>query len=320
MQAISTANNSVIATIPIGFAPAGIVVTPDGKKLYVSFISGGGTAVDVVSTATNTVLSTITCSSPCSNSGGLGGVAITPDGSRVYAAAGNGVLVISTATDQQQDFITGLPGQPISLGVFIPMPMHVAVQPAPKTGTTCNGTYNGTFNGSITVSSGQNCQFISGGQITGNIAATGGNVGLNGASVGGNVNITGGAFSLTTATIGGNLEITNVPVGNANNSICGIQVTGNMKFDQNGVSVQIGSNSPMTCAGNTIGGNMEALANTASTLIFSNTVGKNLTAGNNTGPLDVVGNKVGATLTCQGNTNLVMGSGNTAKKKVGQCY
>ena len=316
---MSTATNTQIANIPFSPSQGGVVglaLSIDGSNLYVTH-GNDPIMVAVIATSTNTVTTDIPLA--CCNAGGL---AITPDGSRLYVLNSEGsVEVVSTSTNHVVDNIAPVNASNFApTGVFIALPTHVTVSPAPKTGTTCNGTYNGTFNGSITVSSGQNCQFISGGQITGNIAATGGNVGLNGASVGGNVIITGGSFSLTTATVGGNLEITNIPVGNASNSICGIQVTGNMKFDQNGVSVHIGSNSPMTCAGNTIGGNMEALANTASTLIFSNTVGKNLMASNNTGPLDVVGNKVGATLTCQGNTNLVMGSGNTAKKKVGQCY
>jgi YVTN family beta-propeller protein len=314
---MSTATNTQIASIPFTQGVVGLALSIDGSNIYVTY-GGSPMHFAVIAASTNMVTTDIALN----GTGPAGGLAITPDGSRLYIldGAGQSVAVVSTSTNQIVDNIAPVNASFVTpTGIFIALPTHATISPAPKTGTTCNGVYNGTFKGSITVSSGQNCQFVSGGQITGNIAVTGGNVGLNGASVGGSVNITGGAFSLTTATIGGNLELTNIPAGNTNNSICGTQVTGNMKFDQNGVSVQIGSNSPMTCAGNNIGGNMEALANMASTLIFNNTVTKNLTASNNTGPLDVVGNNVGATLTCQGNTNLVMGGGNTAKKKSGQC-
>jgi YVTN family beta-propeller protein len=62
-----------------------------------------------------------------------------------------------------------------------------------------------------------------------------------------------------------------------------------------------------------------ARANTAAVQIFDNSVGNNATALSNTGPLDVVGNKVGNILQCVGNTMLIMGGGNTAPIKQGQC-
>jgi YVTN family beta-propeller protein len=316
---MNTTNNTLIATIPIGSGTGGLALSRDGSQLYVNF-GNSTTQVAVVSTASNTVTTTlqVTCNTACSNT--VSGLAITPDGSKLYVVSGTGVVtVFNTATNAQIDSIS-VAGSPNNFGIFIALPTNVPPPPSvPPSGTACNGVYNGTFKGNISVSAGQNCQFISGGQITGNVSSSGGNLGLNGASVGGSLGITGGTFTLTTATIAGNLSVVGIPAGNANNSVCGTQITGNLKFDQNGVSVQIGSNSPTTCPGNQISGNFEALANTASTLIFNNTVSKNLTASNNTGLLDVVSNNVGATLTCQGNTNLVMGGGNTAKKKMGQC-
>jgi hypothetical protein len=92
-----------------------------------------------------------------------------------------------------------------------------------------------------------------------------------------------------------------------------------LAFDGNGIAVQIGSNAPLICPGNKIGGNFVADSNTNSVLIFDNSVTGNMSVDNNTGPLDVVGNKVGGTLQCLNNTNLIMGGSNTAKKKQGQC-
>jgi hypothetical protein len=44
-----------------------------------------------------------------------------------------------------------------------------------------------------------------------------------------------------------------------------------------------------------------------------------MSVNSNTGPLDVVANKIGGTLECLNNSNLIMGGGNTAKQKRGQC-
>ena len=36
VSVIATATNTVIATIPVGVAPIGVAVTPDGSKVYVA--------------------------------------------------------------------------------------------------------------------------------------------------------------------------------------------------------------------------------------------------------------------------------------------
>jgi YVTN family beta-propeller protein len=311
VAAFSLLANMVGAPIVVGPTGAvfGVAVSPDGTKVYATWPN----FVSIIDTATNTL--TATKIPVGTNPMGL---SVTPDGSKVFVAnSGDGtVSVINTATNTVIDtIVVGI--NPQAFGNFIST--QSTVKPAPPSGTACTGLYNGTFKGSITVSAGQDCHFISGGQITGNVALTGGNLGLSGVSVGGNVSITGGSYTLAAATIGSNLEILNLPAGNANNSVCGTEIMGNLRFNNNATTVQIGSPAAMTCAGNKIGGNVEALANSSSTLIFNNTIGKNLNASNNTGMLDVVGNKVGATLTCRGNTQLVMGGGNTAQKKVGQC-
>jgi YVTN family beta-propeller protein len=108
VSVIDTTSNTVVATIP-GFArPFGVAVTPDGSKVYVT--NGGddnpvfgvtfGDTVSVIDTATNTMVATI----------GVGanpfGVAVTPDGSKVYVTNrgdnplfGGTVSVIDTATN-----------------------------------------------------------------------------------------------------------------------------------------------------------------------------------------------------------------------------
>ncbi len=95
-------------------------------------------------------------------------------------------MVINTTTNAVMNTVT--------LGNYTDEPVGLAITPqvsaAPSSGTACNGIYNGTFNGNITVSTGQNCTFISG-TITGNINVIGGNLVLAGVQVNGNVLISG---------------------------------------------------------------------------------------------------------------------------------
>jgi YVTN family beta-propeller protein len=113
VSVISTATNTVIATIPVGVGPSGVAVTPDGSKVYVA----NGNTVSVISAATNTVIATI----PVHGTGVPRGVAVTPDGKKVYVAnlSDNTVSVISTATNT-------VIGSPIPVGVE---PSGVAVTP-----------------------------------------------------------------------------------------------------------------------------------------------------------------------------------------------
>ena len=270
----------------------------------------------MIATATDTVIG-----SPIPVGSAPEGLAVTPDGSKVYVANGGEgtVSVIATATNT----VTGSPitvgSQPGAFGIFIANPL---VQSAPASGKLCNGVYDGTFAGNITVSAGQSCVFINGGEVQGNVTVLGGNFGLIGAAVDVSVTVDGGgSFTLGPgATIGVNLTIANLPPSTAaNNSVCGSTVRGNLTVNNNAAAIEIGSNAPMVCAGNKIGGNLYARANTAAVQIFDNSVGNNATALSNTGPLDVVGNKVHNILQCVGNTMLIMGSGNTAAIKQGQC-
>ncbi len=79
--------------------------TPDGKTAYVANGEGPIGTVVPISTATNTPGKPIRI--------GLGlGIAITPDGKTLYAAAQNKVVPISTATNT--------PGKPIRLRYGLP--------------------------------------------------------------------------------------------------------------------------------------------------------------------------------------------------------
>jgi YVTN family beta-propeller protein len=74
---IDPASNTLATTIPIGGSPIGLVVPPDGRRVYATDIDG---TIAVIDTANNTVTATI------SPGGTPYGVAINPDGSKVYAA------------------------------------------------------------------------------------------------------------------------------------------------------------------------------------------------------------------------------------------
>jgi YVTN family beta-propeller protein len=91
---IDTAQNKVLGTIAVPKGPHGLVVTPDGRKVYVS--SDGASTVSVIDTATDRVVATIDVGA---NPHGL---AVSGDGSRVLVSGwgSNRALVIDTVTDR----------------------------------------------------------------------------------------------------------------------------------------------------------------------------------------------------------------------------
>ena len=91
---LDTAQNKVLGTIAVPKGPHGLVVTPDGRKIYVS--SDGASTVSVIDTAADRVVASIDVGA---NPHGL---AISGDGSRVLVLGwgSNRALVIDTATDR----------------------------------------------------------------------------------------------------------------------------------------------------------------------------------------------------------------------------
>jgi outer membrane autotransporter protein len=90
---INTGTNTVVTTITAGNSPAGVAVSPDATRLYVT--NAGSGDVSVIDTATNTVVTTV----------GVGslpvGAAVSPNGSRAYVTNRNSgdVSVINTASN-----------------------------------------------------------------------------------------------------------------------------------------------------------------------------------------------------------------------------
>ena len=80
---IDTATDTVSATIPVGLAPLGVAVKPDGSKAYVANRSAN--TVSVIDTATNTVIGSPI---PVGNNPVAFGVFIQPPGQRPPRFAG----------------------------------------------------------------------------------------------------------------------------------------------------------------------------------------------------------------------------------------
>jgi YVTN family beta-propeller protein len=99
VTAINVANNTVIATIPVGHYPLGVTVSLDGKWAYIT--NYWSNSVSVINTATNTVTATIPVKSYPE------GICVTPDGSKVYVANqySDTISVINTATNTVIDSI-----------------------------------------------------------------------------------------------------------------------------------------------------------------------------------------------------------------------
>ncbi|MEO6030206.1 MAG: hypothetical protein ABIR79_25335 [Candidatus Binatia bacterium] len=77
-----------MAVVADAASPAGIVVSPDGSRVYVAR-SGGGRVMDA---ATNVMLAT--AASPTDPYG----LAVGPDGSRLYVTSGSGLSVLDTTS------------------------------------------------------------------------------------------------------------------------------------------------------------------------------------------------------------------------------
>jgi YVTN family beta-propeller protein len=120
VQVLDTITYATLATIPLGVVQArGIVISPDGSRLYVTTYGSG--SVKVINTATNAVIATVT-------TGNIGlGLDISPNGSRVYVATfpfnNSGqppwMSVIDATTNTLIGNVGGLVGQPADVGVTL---------------------------------------------------------------------------------------------------------------------------------------------------------------------------------------------------------
>jgi len=95
VSVIDLATNTVVATIPVGFAPFGVSVSADGSRIYVTNRESNNGSVSVIDAATNTVIATIPVGvNPA-------GVAVSPDGSLALVAnsGSSSVSLLETFTN-----------------------------------------------------------------------------------------------------------------------------------------------------------------------------------------------------------------------------
>src|SRR5438270_3423719 len=112
LSVIDGSTYKVVATVPVGAFPAGVVVSPDGRHAYIA--QGGDNAVAVFDTSTNTIAKNVSLA-PGSRPRG---VVLTPNGQFLYVADGgsNSVSVLDTGTNQ---IVASVPvgSQPVSVAV-----------------------------------------------------------------------------------------------------------------------------------------------------------------------------------------------------------
>lgn len=111
--ATASAVPSTIINIPVGRTPAGLAITPNGRRVYVA--NGNAGTISVIDTATNTTIGNpiVVGTAPVA-------LAINPSGSRLYVAhnanGGNKITVINTATNKVVGTF-GVGSDPLSLVV-----------------------------------------------------------------------------------------------------------------------------------------------------------------------------------------------------------
>jgi RHS repeat-associated protein len=115
--ALDTSSNTIAANIPVS-SPQGLVISPDGTKVYVKSLHG----ISIIDTATNTVSGTVSTSGTAGSA-----IAITPDGSTVLVSSGAGgtggtsnLSVIDTATNTVTGTVTGLGANPRAIAILAP--------------------------------------------------------------------------------------------------------------------------------------------------------------------------------------------------------
>jgi YVTN family beta-propeller protein len=90
----ATSPPSLVATVPVGTNPAGVALSPDGKRVYVANTTSNNVSVIDTTRSPPSVIATI----PVGTSPSV--LAVTPDGNRVYVVNqfSNNVSVITTTT------------------------------------------------------------------------------------------------------------------------------------------------------------------------------------------------------------------------------
>jgi YVTN family beta-propeller protein len=93
VSVIDAPTGAVIATVPVGTQPRGVMAHPNGRRVYVA--REGSSSVEVIDTLTNTL------GAPIAVGANPFGLAMPTDGSRLFVAnqVGNSVSVVDTTTN-----------------------------------------------------------------------------------------------------------------------------------------------------------------------------------------------------------------------------
>ena len=132
-------------------------------------------------------------------------------------------------------------------------------------------------------------------------------------------------MSITRSTIGGNLEIVDGAAGGSFGlRLADSTVAGNVKLENNVATLQVRTN--------TIGGNLEIAGHQVTPLpcapapcplsqhqVLENSVRGNMQVNGNSGPLEIGFNSIDGNLRCAANDPPPVVTGNTARKREGQC-
>jgi hypothetical protein len=142
----------------------------------------------------------------------------------------------------------------------------------------------------------------------------------------GNLRIVGSreGLAITWSAIGGNLEIVETVPRSFGVRLADTTIEGNARIENNGGTLQVLTN--------TIGGNLELARNRVAPLpcapgpcplsehdVFHNVVHGNMQVNENSGPLEVGFNTIAGNLSCAANDPPPVVTGNTARKREGQC-
>ena len=131
---IDTATNAEVATVALASGtPRGIAINPAGTRAYVTNGGNASNFVEVIDTATHTVVATVAVgANPL-------GIAVTPDGTRAYVAnsGSNNVSVIDTAANTVVNTVA-VGSAPQAFGLFIGGPAAPSLVVTPSAGA--NGT------------------------------------------------------------------------------------------------------------------------------------------------------------------------------------
>jgi len=141
LSVINTQTNTVTTTIPLAVGGP-VAVNPAGTLVYVA--NGGPSGSDnlsVLNATTNTVTATIVLD------GNPAGVAVSPDGSKVYVSNGNNVSVIDTATN----LVTANIPMGIGPGDLVVSPDGSKIYVTDYNSTSDQLTMNPIYNGTVEV-------------------------------------------------------------------------------------------------------------------------------------------------------------------------